>query len=176
MRLINRYDKALLLAKVTRNDTGTAPVSSSDVNDWAKTSAVDYADLIAECIDLAERENNFSIIAKTCGATYYGGGGNVARLPFGPVISVTSVTADGVAVDTDNYELIGNEVIFEFGQTETVVVTYTTGFGTVPYGIELGLKKMILSNYEDRQDNVIGTGVTNFPNHSRKLFMPYRNF
>lgn len=176
MRLTNRYNKALILGKLTRNNTGSSPVTSSDVNAWAKTSGVDYADLIAECIDLAEREHNFSIIAKTCVATYHGDGGNVARLPFGPVIAVSSITADGVVVDSDNYELIGNEVIFEFGQYETVVVNYTTGFGTVPVGIELGLKKMILSNYEDRQDNVIGTGVAKFPNHSRKLFMPYRNY
>lgn len=176
MSLTTRYDKALLLAKVTATNTGTAPVSSADVNTWAKTSGVDFADLIAECIDWAERDNNFSIIAKTCVATYHGGGGNVARLPYGPVLTVTGVTADGVAVASDNFELIGNEVVFEFGQTETVQVTYTTGFGTVPMGIELGLKKLILSNYEDRQDNVIGTIVTNFPNHSRRLFMPYRNF
>jgi hypothetical protein len=175
MNLTQSIDQAMMLAKVSATDTGTAPVSSADVNTWAKTSGVDYADLIAECIDLAEEENNFSIIAKTIVATFHGSGRNVARLPYGPVLTVTSVTSDGTTVSTDNYELIGNELVFDFRYSTTIIVTYTTGFGTVPTGIELALKKMILSNYEDRQDNVLGS-ITHFPSHSRALFKRYKNY
>ena len=176
MRLTVPPDTALKLAKVSATNTGAITITSADINAWARTTSVDYDDLIAECVDLAEQEFNLSIVAKTIVATYYGSGGNVARLSYGPVIAVSSVTADGVAVDSDNYELIGNEVIFDFGQRETIVVTYTTGYASLPVGLELALKKMILSNNEDRQDNLIATFVAHFPNHSRRQFMKYKNY
>lgn len=175
MNLTQSIDQSMSLVKVAKTDTGSAPITSADVNTWAKTSGVDFADMIAECIDLAETEFNFSIIGKTIVATFDGAGRNVARLPYGPVIAVSSVTSDGTAVSSDNYKVRGNEIVFDFRYTTAIVVTYTTGFGTVPSGINLGLKKMVLSNYEDRQDNVLG-GISHFPSHSRKLLMQYRNY
>jgi hypothetical protein len=175
MNLTQSIDQAMYLMAVNATTTGARPVSSATVNAWAKTSGVDFDALIDQCVDLAEQENNFSIRAKTIVAKFDAKGRNVARLPFGPVVSVTNVVVDGDIVDDEHYELIGDEVVFKFRYTDTMTITYTTGYSSLPVGFELAILKMVLSNYEDRQDNVLDS-ITHFPSHSRALFKRYKRY
>lgn len=174
------------------NNTGSAPVTASDVKTWAK---VDYSaddsligDLIDEVIDVVERKYNFTIVDKTVTATWESYGRNVS-LPFGPVDSITSVkridhegTETTLTVNED-YVLRGDNLIFnEIFQYEReyhrmkLEVVYDTGWGTLPNGIKLGLKKAILSHYSDRQDLAGGFSVVELPNASKRQFEQYKNY
>ena len=175
MNLTQSIDQAMYLMAVNATTTGARPVSSATVNTWAKTTGVDFDSLIDQCVDLAEQENNFSIRAKTITAKFDSKGLNVARLPYGPVLSVTNVVVDGVTIAVSEYELIGDEVVFKFRYTDTMTITYTTGYSSLPVGFELAIVKMVLSNYEDRQDNVLDS-ITHFPSHSRALFKRYKRY
>jgi hypothetical protein len=175
MSLTQSIDQAMLVVAVNATTTGARPVSSEQVNAWAKTTGVDYDSLIDQCVDLAEQDNNLSIRAKTIVAKFDAKGRNVARLPYGPILSVTSVVIDGVTIAVSEYELIGDDVVFKFRYTDVVTITYTTGFALLPSGIDLAILKMVLSNFEDRQDNVL-EGISHFPSHSRALLKRYKRY
>jgi hypothetical protein len=51
-------------------------------------------------------------------------------------------------------------------------VVFVAGYTSIPSGIVLGLKKLVASNYEDRQDVVEGN-VSEMPNSSKKHFKRY---
>lgn len=166
------------------SNTGSAPVVTADVKNWAR---IDYSeddglisDLIDEVISVTEKEYNFTIIDKTVTATWECYGRKVG-LPLGPVKSITSVTrTDSDGTDTtltaDDYRLIGDTLILDTVYNMSLEVVYNTGWDSLPNGIILGVKKAILSNYEDRQDNVGGMSVTELPNASKSQFQTYRRF
>ncbi len=60
-----------------------------------------------------------------------------------PVVSLTSITIDGAAVSSDNYDLNSRIGHFKFGlaQTGEVVVTYVHGANSVPAEVELVAQK-----------------------------------
>lgn len=173
-------------------NTGSAPISVSDVKSWAK---VDFSeddslitDLIDSVIDVVERQYNFTIIDKTVTATWESYGRNVS-LPLGPVDSITTVKRiDHEGTETtltanDDYRLTGDELTFqEVYQYErpfhrmALEVVYDTAWGTLPNGIKLGLKKAILSHYSDREDLVGGMNVVELPNASKQQFKRYQNY
>jgi len=172
-------------------DTGTNDstdvLSTADAKAWMRvdTSADDslIADLVAESIDFVEEQYGFQLIEKTVTVEYEYYGKEV-RLPLYPVQSITSVKAidqDGTetTLTSDEYYLTGDTLIIDsvYGwevpdDRIRLKVVYVAGYTSIPSGITLGLKKLVASNYEDRQDVVEGN-VSEMPNSSKKHFKRY---
>lgn len=176
----------------TTTDTGTN--TSSDVLSTVNAKAYARIDtsiedtlitsLVAECIDLVEESYGFQLIEKNVVVEYEYYGKEI-RLPLYPVQSITSVkTIDRVGTETtltanDDYYLTGDTLVVStvYGwevpdDRVRLKVTYVAGYTTIPSGITLGLKKLVTSMYEDRQDLVEG-GVSVMPNSSKTLFKKY---
>lgn len=172
----------------TGTNTPSDVLSASDAKSWMKvdTSADDslIADLVAEVIDTVEQTYSFQLIEKTVTASYEMYAKRV-DLPLFPVQSVSSVktinyegTETTLTAGSDFY-LQGDTLIFntlndysEPYQRIRLQVVYVSGFDPIPNGIKIGLKKAVLSSYEDRQDLVEGS-VNELPNGSKSHFKRY---
>jgi len=172
----------------TGTNSATDVLSTSDAKSYAKieTSVDDslVASLVEEIIDTVETTYSFQLIEKTVTANYETFSNRVT-LPLFPVQSVTSVkTINKSGVEStltagDDFYLEGDTLVFAkihnyespFNRIRLKVV-YTAGFTSIPKGITLGLKKAVLSSYEDRQDLVEG-GVSELPNGSKSFFKKY---
>lgn len=185
----NGQNGVLTLSTVeTGTNSATDVLSTADAKAYAKidTSADDslIADLVEEIIDTVENTYSFQLIEKTVTANYESFSKRVT-LPLFPVQSVTSVkTVNKSGVQTtltagSDFYLEGDTLVFAtahdyespFDRTRLEVV-YTAGFTSIPKGIILGLKKAVLSSYEDRQDLIEG-GVSELPNGSKSFFKKY---
>ena len=172
----------------TGTNASTDVLSTADAKAWMRvdTSADDslIADLVAESIDFVEEQYGFQLIEKTVTVEYENYGKEV-RLPLYPVQSVTSVkTIDGSGTETtltvnEDYYLTGDTLVIDtiYGwevpdDRIRLKVVYVAGYTSIPSGITLGLKKLVASNYEDRQDVVEGN-VSEMPNSSKKHFKRY---
>lgn len=172
----------------TGTNTATDVLSTADAKAYAKidTSVDDslVADLVEEIIDTVEETYSFQLIEKTVTASYESFSKRVT-LPLFPVRSVASVkTVNYSGVETtltagNDFYLEGDTLVFmtthgyesPFSRIRLEVI-YTAGFSPIPKGIILGLKKAVLSSYEDRQDLVEG-GVSELPNGSKSFFKKY---
>ena len=169
----------------TGTNTSTDIISTADAKAWMKvdTATEDslIADLVAEVIDAVEQEYSFQLIEKTVTASWESYAKRV-ELPTFPVKSITSVktiTSNGTETTLtadEDYYLQGDSLIFSEidpyaypYERVRLKVVYTAGFDPIPNGIILGLKKAILSAYEDRQDLVEGS-VKELPNSSKSYF------
>lgn len=172
----------------TGDNDSTHVLSTADAKLWMRvdTSADDslIADLVAESIDFVEEQYGFQLIEKTVTVEYEYFGKEV-RLPLYPVQSITSVKAiDGSGTETtltvnEDYYLTGDTLVIDtvYGwevpdDRIRLKVVYVAGYTSIPLGIVLGLKKLVASNYEDRQDVVEGN-VSEMPNSSKKHFKRY---
>ena len=181
-----------LLVDVSYSNTGNAPIDVSDVKKWAKVDFTEddsiISDLIDEVIDMVENELDLTIVDKTVTAVYEEFAARIA-LPFAPVDSITSVktldegSVDETLTDGEDYYLQGNNLYLETQWKASdpwfkkgLEVVYDCSQPNLPAGIKLGLKKAILSNYEDRQDVVGGMSATELPNSSWKHLKRYKNF
>ncbi len=164
-----------ILDSITWVNTGDAPISLYKVKSWMKEEEsdndADIDDLINEVIDLVENSYYFTITDKTVTALWSSFDRKLT-LPMAPVIEVTSVKVAGEEID---FHVNGNIIHFPHRRSGELEVVYKTGWETVPVGILLGLKKAILSAYEDRQD-VAGMSVELIPGHSRQIFKKYRRY
>ena len=103
-------------------------------------------------------------------------------LPYAPVTSVTKVEyrfEDGTNNDvTSIWEQIGGSIRVlkpeQVAYGNRLVVTYDTGYTTIPGKLKMGLLKWIASNYEDRQDIIAGTIIAEMPNGSKQMWAEYR--
>lgn len=101
-----------------------------------------------------------------------------------PVQSVPSVTADGVAVAADEYQLLAEgALIHASGYTpwavgSRVAVEYVAGYGDeaddVPASIRHGIRMVAATMYEHREDVVVGTIAAVIQANSRRYFDAYR--
>ena len=172
----------------TGTNASTDVLSTADAKAWMRvdTSADDslIASLVAESIDFAEEQYGFQLIEKTV-TIEYEDYGNEVRIPLYPVQSITSVKR----IDTEGTEttLTNNQDYYLTGDTlviDTVYgwevpddrirlkVVYVAGYSSIPSGLTLGIKKLVASNYEDRQDVVEGN-VSVMPNSSKAHFKRY---
>lgn len=172
----------------TGDNDSTDVLSTADAKAWMRvdTSADDslIADLVAESIDFVEEQYGFQLIEKTVTVEYEYYGKEV-RLPLYPVQSITSVktidasgTEETLTVNEDYY-ITGDTLVLDnvYGwevpdERIRLKVVYVAGYTSIPSGIVLGLKKLVASNYEDRQDVVEGS-VSEMPNSSKKHFKRY---
>jgi len=172
----------------TGTNASTDVLSTADAKAWMKvdTSADDslIADLVAEVIDIVEQTYSFQLIEKTVVAEYESFARRI-ELPLFPVQSITSVkTVDDDGTETTltsgtDYYLTGDALVVNqihdneipFSRVR-LKVTYVAGYSNIPNGIIIGLKKAVLSSYEDRQDLVEGS-VNELPNGSKQHFKRY---
>ncbi len=169
----------------TGTNTASDVLSTSDAKSYAKIeSSVEdalVANLVEEIIDMVETTYSFQLIEKTVTANYETFSNRVT-LPLFPVQSVSSVkTINKSGVEStltagSDFYLQGDTLVFAtaheyesvFDRTRLKVV-YTAGFSSIPKSIILGLKKAVLSSYEDRQDIVEGS-ISEIPNGSKSFF------
>lgn len=144
---------------------GAEPVTLQEVLDYCKIDTGIEDDIITDLIITAREQcedyTGLSIVPRTvtalvnnaCGALY---------LPYGPVISVSSVTdAENVVIDTDNYELQG----FYFPRIISPVdcgltFVYTAGYGIAPEKIKTAIKQQVFFLYENRGEKNVETTLS----------------
>lgn len=86
-----------------------------------------------------------------------GDNSNIIRVKKSPIVSVTSLTIDGVSVDSANMYIgsysiqLLNGLVFTYG-TRNVIVTYTAGSGSITTDIRMAAAQMIVAvnNYYGR--------------------------
>lgn len=161
---INRYGREGS-SLITNVEVVTAPsvdaVSASDVLEYLRIDTGDtsqsavIAVLTKDAIHDVQKEANVSLITQTLRTTF--SYGQVVTLPYGPVISITSVesqsTADGSWSATTDYVNMGAGVV-TFTVAGIYRVTYTAGFGTastnVPENYRSGLLRHVCDHFEMR--------------------------
>ena len=192
----DRGRNGTLTVEVSDTANTATPISITDVKNWAKveTNSDDtlIGDLIYEIISHVENTYQIPVISKDVVATWDSFSKQV-KLPFTPVSSITTVKTiqtdgDGTQTETtldenEDYRLVGDSLYFNAVypyknpyERVTLEVTYVSAWGKVPNDVLLGLKKAILTNYEDRQDNVGGMNIVEIPNSSKSIFQKYISF
>lgn len=174
-----RYIADLVSVDVTRADT--TAVSVDEAKSWARIDE-DFDDSIVEMLtDGADKAfESFTgkllfvgtVIAEYDPKEFE----SILQLPWLPVDSITSVK-DEDDEDVD-YELKGDHL--EVDVFEELTVTYEAGLystaSEVDAQLKLGLLKWIATNYDDREDTVIGTTIETMPNESRKQWIPFKEY
>lgn len=152
-------------------EAGTEPFDLTAAKEWLKASLDITEDdtLITALIKAAriacEKYANQSFITRTVTAKIHNGLGNF-YLPYGPVVSVTSVkdgsitltgfTIDDFAVPSDN----------------DLVATYTAGYTTLPEDIKTAIKNQVSFMYEKRGSEEMTNGMSEM---SKLILNPIRN-
>ena len=161
------------MIKVERSITGTDELTLTIAKLWMKVD--DTADdtlitsLITQAKDIIEQYVNFTLTPATITLTA------TARkqlyLPFGPVQTITSVknydgdaveyTYEGLYIDFDTQVYSVTSPENAYVQTTTI---YTTGTTSIPSGLMLGWKEVVLYLYENRGDVDIQNLLSNNQN------------
>ena len=174
-----------ILVSATKTE-GVTPtfLTTAEVKNYLR---VDYtvddtiiADLIQGAYDAFEGYTSRSLRTYTIEAVWEQFGASV-DLPYAPVTSVTKVEyrfEDGTNNDvTSLWEQIGGSIRVlkpeQVAYGNRLVVTYATGYTTIPGKLKMGLLKWIATNYEDRQ-NTADFNVYEVPNSSKHLWAEYR--
>lgn len=143
------------------NETSiTEPVTLEEAKLFCKID-IDTDDVLIESLITSAREmcedfTNIGFVEHEIVATINNPNGNIS-LPYGPTIDVTEVkneSGDILELD-DEYELSG--MLFKSLKTpkeEGLVVTYTTGYETLPERLKLALLNTIYYLYDNRAQSI----------------------
>jgi hypothetical protein len=185
--LRTRDTGSVSLVSVKREPVEGYGASVSFVKDWARIDGNLEDSLIesvvSEVIDLAEEEIRtlFSIQKVTA---IYDSFAAQTKLPFGPVVDVLSVERLDVdqSHDIENWYIRGDYLYFDkvYGYEhpyyrQGLEVEFLAGFIEMPKGLQLAIRQSFLTEYEDRQDNVLGSADRIYSN-SRKKFLKYKRY
>jgi uncharacterized phiE125 gp8 family phage protein len=150
--------------------TQSQPGSLFDIDDAKMHLRIDgleedtyLAGLIAAATSHAELSMQCSLLNRTITATFYAG--ETLNLPRGPVVSVSLVTLNGVAVSDSAYsiERYGTSELLRYNNGNTqphaapaeLTVTYTAGYGDSPTDIPADIIQVIKCHvglmYEQRE-------------------------
>ena len=132
------------------------PLTVSDLKNWLKIDTSEDDALLAMIIMGArfqiEKYVNLSLVNRTVTATINNGLGNFL-LPYGPVKVIATVkTLGGDAIFNTNQ----NGFINEPFDDAISVVTYTTGFATLPANLRIAWLQQCAYMYENRGDESAG--------------------
>jgi len=154
------------IASITRAVTGSAVISNAEAQAWCKTDAV-LTDLIGYVTSYAESKANIAMRTTTV-TVVYSSLGTEFMVPIGNVVSVTSLR-DSNGTDIA-FTQIGNviELVAPVSGKCTLIYTALKYVDTM----KLVLLKLVLTEFEDRQDNASGQ-FTRLPNYSGKLLQPF---
>lgn len=184
MRLMKAQNQgATEIDSVEFSNQGGMPVSVNEVKTWIRREGGTIieddliTDLIESVVDEFMRMTNRSLISQTITATYTSYSRSMV-LPYGPVDTVTSVKLldgdDEEALATDKYYLQGDTLTIQELSSTGLEVIYTST-GSFPFGIRNAVFQSVLTNYNDREDNVLAN-VTKISNNSRKKALRYKRY
>ena len=156
-------------------DLSIEPVTLQEAKDYMRISSDSENDLIEELITSAreriEKFTGLSLGEKTLRAYwfYY----HVpAEIPYGPVTLINSVVDDNdVALE---YTARGLQYkVLEAYSTQGLVIEYEAGFAVAPKGLKLAILKQVSTDYENRENYVVGEMAYELSSDARRQAMPY---
>jgi len=155
---------------------GTEIISLSDVKNYVRidTSADDnlITDMIIQARIFCENYISRDIVSKN--RTYYlPKSSGLFDLPFAPVTSVSSVTAEGVAVTFQELGLDDLSIQLDGGPALEVKATYITT-GINDGFIKQALLQLVSTLYDNRADYVTGTIVSAVKTDVKNLLTSYK--
>lgn len=167
------------MAAYTTTITGTEPVTLAEaklylrIDDNAEDTLIEA--LISSAREWAETNTNKAIVAQTVVA-YYDKPERTFELPIGNAVALTSLTNDGDAVtarllfgNPSTVEITG-DLPYPANERQSVVITYTAGYATVPKRIKQAILILVADMYENREAQVIGQSVAENSTLERLLF------
>ncbi len=156
--------------------TGSEIVSSADLKLYAKIDTTADDTLIAKQITQSRIwcENYISrdIVAKNR-SYYLDETSGIFDLPFGPVASITSIHADGVALTHTNIGLDKETVELDNGYAKKVTVVYITE-GLNDSLLQQAILQLASTYYENRTDFETGTITSEIPTDTRDVLNSYK--
>ena len=156
-------------------DLSVEPVTLQEAKDYMRISSDSENDLIEELITSAreriEKFTGLSLGEKTLRAYwfYY----HVPQeIPYGPVTLIESVVDDNdVALE---YTARGLQYkVLEAYSTQGLVIEYEAGFAVAPKGLKLAILKQVSTDYENRENYVVGEMAYELSSDARRQAMPY---
>lgn len=116
--------------------------------------------LARRCCIVDDGINPPSLLRETCTEVFRWSGCGPIHLARRPVTEVVSVTVDGVAVDADDYEIVGGRNLWRLTADETtdwssgkIVVIYVAGYASAPYDLKQAATKLVTAlNAEASRD------------------------
>lgn len=172
------------LIEVVPSDPEGEYISLSDAKLWLRKDGDDEDDLIEEALDdvigQAETMMGRSLIEKTYTATYATFSAEVP-VPFAPIDEIISVHRinQGEEVEITGYYVIADRLRFEtvYGDShpyyqQGLKIVYAAKADNVP--VKTAIKQMLLTNYEDRQDNA--DSIMQVPSNSRKKLLKFKRY
>jgi len=156
--------------------TGSEIVSSADLKLFAKIDTTADDAIIARQITQARIwcENYISrdIVAKN--RSYYLDETNgIFDIPFGPVVTISSIHADGVALTHTNIGLDKETIELDNGYAQKVTVVYITA-GLDDSLLQQAILQLATTYYENRVDWVSGTITSEAPTDVRDVLNSYK--
>lgn len=162
-----------------------------------------FTSLIVAARRAAESYTKRALCTQTWEWQFDGPPGDVLFIPKPPLLSITSIKftdtdgTEGAAVASSVYTVdtgrspgrvllnpgqnwgytslrsfLGTRVKFVAGYGATAADGATAG--SVPEDLALAIKRIVLTNFEAREDNVIGTIASKIPDDAKSLLDPYR--
>ena len=157
---------------------GAEPLTETDFKNYIRidTDADDglLENMIVTAREWCEMYISSDIVSKS--RTYYQeyvDHGEVIDLPFGDVSSISSVTAEGSAVQYTTKGVGSNRLILNSLPAKDVKITYTTA-GINNQVIKSALKMFVYTLYDNRASFVTGTIVTEVPLNIQSILDPYK--
>jgi len=155
---------------------GTEIISLADVKNYVRidTSADDdlITDMIIQARIFCENYISRDIVSKN--RTYYlPKSSGLFDLPFAPITSVSSVTAEGVAVTFQELGLDDLSIQLNGGPALEVKATYVTT-GINDGLIKQALLQLVSTLYDNRADYVTGTIVSAVKTDVKSLLTSYK--
>ena len=156
--------------------TGSEVITTSEVKNYVRIDTSADDNLIAAMIKQARLfcENYISrdIVAKN--RTYYlSQTEGIIDIPFGPVASITTVTAEGNAADYTVKGLDNERIELDGGSAKDVKITYVTT-GLYDDLIKNALLQFVSTLYDNRSDFKTGTIVQDIPTETKALLTSYK--
>jgi uncharacterized phiE125 gp8 family phage protein len=179
-----------------KTDLADEPISIDEAKLYCKVTGTSEDDLIYDLIrsarQLVEQYLGISCSEKVLHATWVTMPEDyLCELPFGPVISVTAgywIDEEGTEAAmtlNDDYWVYGDQdAIVKISQywtsglkeTSSVRIEYKAGYGdtateTLPEGIRMAIRKLVVRSYESRGDT---PGAMLLDNEIKREIAPYR--
>ncbi len=138
----------------------TEPVTLQEFKDWAKLGTGTAEDaLITQLITtsrlMCEQYLNISLISRTVTAVLNNSCGGI-YFPYGPVVSITTITDQdsNVLVANETYQVSG--VLFKrllFPKYNNLTCVYTTGYTTLPVEFKNAILQQMFYLYNNRGES-----------------------
>jgi hypothetical protein len=152
----------------------TEPITLAEVKEYLRVSHDAEDDLISELISSArERLEGFtglSFVNREIIANY-NSSNNWFELPYQPdASSIVLTDNEDDVISATFYEVRGLDYkqIYYISSTP-FTVTYDAGFTTLPSGLKLAMKKQIATDYENRENFLVGDSATELSSSAQML-------